>query len=1504
MAPLRFFSRRRGGGSSRPDDAASSGATESAPTRRDEAPDPAPSASEPAPPADSAAPDSPGDGTQPEAGEGGTAGPALVVGTAPSPDRDGGAPGEPADGARTDQVGERGGTDAEAGVSQAAVTQLPTDPVERALLTWAAQLRDLAGASPLFDVDELRGALLDLSKAHPGGIAQLYAGRSTRLSNLLRETGALAEARTAARTVLQRADELAQRYSTAPVYLVMGLARWADSDPTGEESGSGVRLAYAPILMRPLHLRPGGGEGDYELHLEPGIEVNPVLVRALQRAGATADLRSLAALSQTEHGFSPHEAIEEIAGIAEEHLTDFEFAERVLAGPFLHPSQLLQDDLAAMRPLLLDHPVVRALAGDIEAQRALHVALPPTRAEDREPDNERGVGDLDPHQQGVIDLVVSGRNLVVDSRPGSDAAAVVAAILADAAASGRRVVHVPGTRRTGRAITKALADAGLADLVLDLQDPAWRLTAPNRLRDGLHPWEDRLDDGAVRQSRATLREVRGRLEKYTKALHRTRDPWQISAYDSLQHLAELTTSAEGPSSRVRFDRETIGRLDESTRADAADKLTRFSILGGFSDRHRDTPWFGARVRNQKEATDALERSQVLAEVVLPKALSGVGRIARETGLERAGSLADWNEQLQMLEGIRESLDVFQPIVFERSAADMVLATATSQWRAQHGVDMPGGVRRRLTKQARDMQRPGVVVEDLHEALARVQRQREVWRRHNPHGGWPSLPQGLGEARRTTRDAVARLDGLTPVFPDRNLFALPIEELRDFLAGLGADPSALRYLPELNSLGLQLDHLGLSPLVADLHERRVESERVAAELELAWWASVLEEILASDPELAHQEGASLNALADAFRELDRAQVASLPGPVRRAVDRRRARAIADHKAGAQELWRALVDPRGVELRELCGAHPELVGAARPVWVVPPLAVGQALPPERGIDLLVIDGAQHLPSAHVAAAIARARQVVIVGDTTRPGAGLIDELSGTLPAVVLPTDRSRREEHLATFLAGGGWEGVVDTLPAPPSPSRIRLHLVEGFGMPALGTVAVEAVPAEIRKVVDLARGHLAAGKSVAVISLSQVTAQAILDTAAADPEMARALAEPDRFAVVDVEEADGLQRDAVVLSVGFGKTPHGRVLHRFGPISAPEGLALMIDALDAVTHDLEIVSCLAPEDIERDRLHHPGAVLLAELLDFASDRPVEPGSTKARSQPDEGEPDRLLVDLTERLHRLGLTVVPRYGLEGGVRIPLAVGHPSRPGELFVGVLTDDADYVAEASLRRRDRYWVERLEQRGWVPHMAFSQAVFMNPQKEASAIAAKVRAAMGDSPIAASRPASGAASTGRASAPPPAPAGSPATDSVAGTPPAAATGASAPEEPGLRHTVDEGETRARHTVDDAVAGATAGESGAAAGEAGARHTEDQAVAEQLPFDRLESRPGRPNVPRGRPIKEYSDDQLDDLVLWISADGVRRSDEDLVTELRRELGMSRRGSRIDQVLRAAAERRGR
>lgn len=1335
-----------------------------------------------------------------------------------------------------------------------------SNPLDQAVKDWRTYLTDDGGSSALFDVSKLSGALLDLSRAHPSGIAQFYAGRSTRLSSLVREEVALAEAREGARSMLQHADELAQRYSSAPIYLVIGLARWLEvTDGRPEET----RHAHAPILLRPLRLRVvGGGEADYELTLEPGVEINPELARALSRDHPDLNLADLVALSLTEHGFSPRPTLERIAELGAA-LPDFEISDQLQAGPFVHPSQLLLADIDATLPLFNESPVVRALAGDIEAKRSLYIPLPPPVTADRDPDAERGVGDLDPIQHSAVEQVASQRHLILDARAGTSVYTVLAAILADAAASGRSVVHMPATRRAGKAVVKALGDAGVDELVLDLQSPDWRFTAGERIREGLAPREDTVDDEAVRRVRNELREVRAKLERYMGALHRSRQPWQASAYDALQHLAELTTSAAGPATGVRLSAEAIGKLDQTTRGEAGERLQRFAVLGGFATQRRYSPWFGSKVRSQAEATDALERSQILAEVVIPKILSEAGRVARETGLDRAGSLAAWNEQLNMLDGIRESLDVFQPIIFERSASDMVIATATPAWRAEHQLEMSGRDRRRLIKAAKDLQRPGITIADLHGALVKVQRQRELWRQLGPSGGWPHVPQGLGDVRRTAGDATERLNSLLEVFPNHELRSMPLEELRDFLLELGSDPAILRYVPELNAIDVQLTNLGLGELVEDLRARQVDADSVVAELELCWWASVLETILQSDPELAQQDGDSLNTLAESFRKLDRAHVESLPGPVRRAVNRRRGRRISENKEAARELWIALSQPGPIDLASFRDRFGDLMLAARPIWIVPPMVAGSALPPAADIDLLVIDGAGHVPAAHVVSAMARARQVVLVGDTSRPGAGIIDELAGTLPAISLPTDRFRREEHLASFLAASGWEGAADTLPAPPSPAAVRLHVVEGFGLPAPGSVSVEGVAAEIEKVLELARGHLAAGRSVGVVSLSQIAAARIREQASRHHETRLAL-ESERLTVVDVEAAAGLDRDAVILSVGFGKTPHGRVLHRFGPISAPEGLALMIDVIDAVVKEFDIVSCLAPEEIQRDRLHHPGAELLADLLEFASDRPAEPGSTKARSQPDVGEPDRLLVDLAGRLESHGLTSATRYGFEGGVRIPLAVGHSQRPGELFVAVLTDDDSFVAEPSLRRRHRHWVEGLEYHGWASHMAFSQAVFVDPAREAQVIAAKVRAAMAESDWANEAEAMLA---------------EPRADDSSGE--AGATNGLPSEDVSAAG----GDEAAEH---NAVRGRSRG-----AADTG---------PEPLDFD-VAARGPRPEVTRGLPIKEYSDDQLDALVSWINADGIKRDVEETIDELRRALGLSRRGSRIDQVLRAAVERHG-
>ena len=61
---------------------------------------------------------------------------------------------------------------------------------------------------------------------------------------------------------------------------------------------------------------------------------------------------------------------------------------------------------------------------------------------------------------------------------------------------------------------------------------------------------------------------------------------------------------------------------------------------------------------------------------------------------------------------------------------------------------------------------------------------------------------------------------------------------------------------------------------------------------------------------------------------------------------------------------------------------------------------------------------------------------------------------------------------------------------------------------------------------------------------------------------------------------------------------------------------------------------------------------------------------------------------------------------------------------------------------------------------------------------------------------------------------------------------------------------------------------------------------------------RPPVPRGRPIGEYSHRRLVALAQWILSDTLLRADEELMAEMRKELGFKRRGQRIDEALRKA------
>ena len=327
-----------------------------------------------------------------------------------------------------------------------------------------------------------------------------------------------------------------------------------------------------------------------------------------------------------------------------------------------------------------------------------------------------------------------------------------------------------------------------------------------------------------------------------------------------------------------------------------------------------------------------------------------------------------------------------------------------------------------------------------------------------------------------------------------------------------------------------------------------------------------------------------------------------------------------------------------------------------------------------------------------------------------------------------------------------------------------------------------------------------------------------------------------FVIVDAAGAAGLRRDHVILSVGFAKTPHGQVLHDFGVISAMEGTALLVDAVSMVRKELSLISSMAPEAIDPQRLHTAGSRMLYDLLQAARAQAQTVGPVQAAQAMDEEEsqPDRLLLDLAERLYSVGLTVIPNLGPKNGMRIPLAIGHPDYPDELLVAVLTDNPDYVAEKSLRRRERHWPDRLKEYGWVVSVVYSTAVFMDPAAQAQRLLDLVVDVVEERKKAQAR---------REAAAAPAPAPEPAAPPLPASSPAP----------------------------------------------------QAAISEK---DRPAS---RPRLSRGLPLTAYGDDQLDDLLAWIRSDGKKRSVEEEVDLLFGELGLLRRDTQVETILKNVVTR---
>jgi len=1175
---------------------------------------------------------------------------------------------------------------------------------------WIAALTDLGGRNTLLYYKDRRAGTLDLADADPEALEKFLRTGNIKLTRLFKDADIRADAIRRMQAIYRKARELLEERGIRAGYLATGLARWDELflEPA------------APVLLRGLSITPTRARyDDFDLALEDEEEVNPVLLHKLS-AVFGAQLENI----------SPERAVAQLTKAAvSAEIPGFEVLDRRVIGTFTYAKLPMVRDMEAASDLLAECDLVAAIAGDPDAQELVSGDGPLIADVTDTPDEDYSVLDADSSQRAAIDTVLAGQSLVIHGPPGTGKSQTIANLIAALVARGRKVLFVAEKRAAIDAVLSRLTLAELGDIVLDIHEGTRdRMRIAKDLGATLDLARQSVPAETTRVRRRLADRVQ-RLRRHADALHETHEPWELSAYDVQSALLGIPDQA-----RTSVRLPGVERIGASTAELVRDDLRVFAHLGGFTLRPSSTPWFGALIRDSSEARQAGALAAKLASDTLPRLTHRMGKACAEAGLRRQNDYAGQAAVMRLFAAVSQTSRVLDAAVWDSSPAELAKACSTAS-----SIGMLE--RRRLRGRARELwlgsDKPST--EDLYAALAAADAQLKQW--HELGGGKPCLPTGYEQLTELFAEANRQLGGLRAVLPgelDANLEAS--------VKALAEDQDTPWKLPRLYDLAQQFERLGLHPLLDELARAQASADLATQTFDHAWYASILDRIRERDPDYAAERGGALDEIASDFRERDVEHLTANRVRVRRAWASMTRDAEDRHPLQARVLRKQAALRRGhLPLRRLLDQTGDVLFAMKPCWAMSPLMVSQVLPAARLFDVVIFDEASQIVPADAIPSVIRAHQVVVAGDDHQlpPTSffrqsvasdeededdelvsfdtgfeSVLDALRPLLPTAPLNWHYRSRDERLVAFSNDRIYGGALTTFPGVLTGDCL-VHEV------------VASVDDEVTRVVELILEHARKrpSESLGVIALGMrhaeridVALRAALAKAPLAVESFFAEDAPSPFFIKNLERVQGDERDAIILSVGYGKHSDGRMRYQWGPLLRDGGERRLNVAATRAKHRLTLVSSFSAHDVDPSRVTKAGARMLAEYLDYAGS-----GGVPVSASGSSGDLDSFAESVRTRLADYGITVVPSYGV-GGYRVDFAFAHPDDPSRMILAVEADGASYRDSGSVRDRDRLRKEHLERLGWRYRRLWSTNWFHDPEGEASRLREAYEKAVAESP--------------------------------------------------------------------------------------------------------------------------------------------------------------------------------
>jgi very-short-patch-repair endonuclease len=504
-------------------------------------------------------------------------------------------------------------------------------------------------------------------------------------------------------------------------------------------------------------------------------------------------------------------------------------------------------------------------------------------------------------------------------------------------------------------------------------------------------------------------------------------------------------------------------------------------------------------------------------------------------------------------------------------------------------------------------------------------------------------------------------------------------------------------------------------------------------------AVWSKAVAQTPALFQFYGPHHEAIIDEFRALEIKRRTTTA-----AIIRGRHAGKAPRGAyGAMNVIRAEIKrKRGhMPIRKLFKTVGETLQRLKPVLLMSPISVAQFLPPDSAsFDLLVIDEASQVRPEEALGLVARAKQIVVVGDNKQlPPTSFFDRIvADEDPQDADPEEaetalgHSAKATEMESILALCEARGLNSAmlrwhyrsrhpslievsnaefykrLIMPPAPSADRIN--EGLilrrvaGAYDRGGTRVNRI--EAAAVADAVAAHAASNptQSLGVVTFSSVQRDAIGDMleiqrrgdAALDAFLHEGKAE-DVF-VKNLENVQGDERDVIFISVGYGPRVAGARLDSmsFGPVSLEGGERRLNVLFTRARSRCEIFVSFAAGDIDLDRAKGEGGRILKRFLQYA-----ETGILEERVSTSKDADSPFEEAVASVIEGLGYRVDKQVG-SAGFKIDLAARDRNKPGRYILAIECDGATYHRALWARERDRLRQEVLEKMGWRFHRIWS----------------------------------------------------------------------------------------------------------------------------------------------------------------------------------------------------------